>query len=166
MNAAPIFGVTTIMSFIVFSIVAYLYILPIIRNSSRENALIALIIPHAFRFEGLSFLVPGVVSPSLEPAFAVPAAYGDFGASILGIIAIVALSARWRWAIPLVWVFNIWGFADIVDAVYHGVIFGIAASSGSLGALFFIPTVFVPLLMITHGLIFWQLLRSRQLVHS
>ena len=166
MNAAPIFGVTTIMSFIVFSIVAYLYILPIIRNSSRENALIALIIPHAFRFEGLSFLVPGVVSPSLEPAFAVPAAYGDFGASILGIIAIVALSARWRWAIPLVWVFNIWGFADIVDAVYHGVISGIAASSGSLGALFFIPTVFVPLLMITHGLIFWQLLRSRQLVHS
>jgi hypothetical protein len=37
------------------------------------------------------------------------------------------------------------------------VISGIAASSGSLGALFFIPTVFVPLLMITHGLIFWLL---------
>jgi len=94
MSETAIFGVTTIMSFIVFGIVTNLYILPLIRSSSPENALIALIVPHAFRFEGLSFLVPGVVSPSLEQAFAIPAAYGDFCASILGIIAIVALSAR------------------------------------------------------------------------
>jgi hypothetical protein len=149
MSATAIFGVTTIMSFVAFGIVTNLCILPFIRNSSRENALIALIVPHAFRFEGLSFLVPGVVSPSLEQAFAIPAAYGDFCASILAIIAIVALSAR-------VWLFNIWGFVDLNFAVYQGVI-GVGIVPGSLGALFFIPTVFVPLLMITHGLIFWLL---------
>ncbi len=66
---------------------------------------------------------------------------------------------------PLVWLFNIWGFADLYFAVYQGVI-GVGIVPGSLGALFFIPTVFVPLLLITHGLIFWLLLRGRQLVHS
>jgi hypothetical protein len=156
MSETAIFGISVMMSFIAFGIVTNLYILPFIRNSSRENALIALIVPHVFRFEGLSFLVPGVVSPSLEQAFAMPAAYGDFCASILAIIAIVALSARSHWAIPLVWLFNIWGFADLNFAVYQGVI-GVGIVPGSLGALFFIPTVFVPLLMITHGLIFWLL---------
>lgn len=165
MSATAIFGVTTMMSFVAFGIVTYLYVLPFIRNSSLEVAMIALIVPHAFRFEGLSFLVPGVVSPSLEQAFAIPAAYGDFGASILALVAIVALRARSQWAIPLVWLFNIWGFADLYFAVYQGVI-GVGIAPGSLGALFFIPTVFVPLLMITHGLIFRLLLRSRQLIHA
>jgi len=45
-------------------------------------------------------------------------------------------------------------------------VIGVGIVPGSLGALFFIPTVFVPLLLITHGLIFWLLLRGRQLVHS
>ena len=153
MSATAIFGVTAIMSFVAFGIVTSLYVLPFLRNSSRETALIALIVPHAFRYEGLSFLVPGVVSPSLQQAFAIPAAYGDFGASILAIIAIVALSTRSQWAILLVWLFNIWGFADLNFAVYQGVI-GVGIAPGSLGALFFIPTVFVPLLLISHVLIF------------
>jgi hypothetical protein len=47
-----------------------------------------------FRLIGLSFLVPGVVSPSLPSSFAPPAAYGDFVAAILAVAATVALSRR------------------------------------------------------------------------
>jgi hypothetical protein len=158
MTVPAIFGISVMMGFVAFGIVANFFIVPHLRNISRENALAALIVPHAFRYEGLSFLVPGVVSPSLEQAFAVPAAYGDFGASILAVIAIFALGARSRGAIPLVWLFNIWGFADLISAMYQGVI-GVGIAPGSLGAAFFIPTMFVPLLMITHGLIFWLLVR-------
>jgi hypothetical protein len=142
-----------------------LYILPLIRDIPREKALLALIVPHAFRFVGLSFLVPGVVSPALEPAFAIPAAYGDFCANILALIAILALSARSHGAIPLVWVFNIWGFADLYFAIYQGVL-GVGIMPGSLGAAFFLPTALVPPLVITHGLIFWLLLRARQPVRT
>jgi hypothetical protein len=55
--------------------------------------------PHLFRFVGLSFLVPGVVSPELPRAIAVPAAYGDLGAAILALIATLALARRASWAI-------------------------------------------------------------------
>jgi hypothetical protein len=34
-------------------------------------------------------------------------------------------------------------------------------SGGQLGAAFFIPTVLVPLLLITHGLVFWLLSQGR-----
>src|SRR5580692_1758765 len=101
MNPAAIFGLSSAMSLIAGIILASLYVLPRLRNHDRDDALIALTIPHAFRFIGLCFLVPGVVSPSLPPAFAASAAYGDFGACILAIIAVVALRSKSFLAIPL-----------------------------------------------------------------
>jgi hypothetical protein len=61
------------------------------------------------------------------------------------------------------WLFNVWGFADLSYAVYQGVI---GISPRALGAAYFLPTAIVPLLFITHGLIFWLLLRSRQPAYS
>ena len=57
------------------------------------------------------------------------------------------------------WIFNLWGFADIVNAFYHANHAGLLA--GQLGAAFFLPTVIVPLLLITHGLAFRILLQHQ-----
>jgi hypothetical protein len=165
MQVTAIFGLSFAMSLVAGAVVTKVYVLPLLRNVSRDDALVALIIPHAFRFIGLSFLVPGVVSPSLDSGFAIPAAYGDLGASLLAMIAVLAIRARSPAAIPLAWLFNIWGFADLTYAVYEGVI-GIGISPGALGAAYFLPATLVPLLLMTHGLMFWLLLRSRQPVRS
>jgi hypothetical protein len=113
---------------------------------------------HSFRFIGLAFLVPGVVLPDLPPAFAAfarPAAYGDLTAAVLALLALAALQSRL--GIVLVWVFNLWGSADLLYAFYQAVI-GVGIEPGQLGAAYFIPTVVVPLLLITHGLMFLLLL--------
>jgi hypothetical protein len=161
MSSEALFGLSILMSFIAFGIVTKLYIWPRLRGMRRENALIPLVVPHTFRFVGLSFLIPGVVSSSLSSAFAIPAAYGDLVAAILAVIATLALSARASWAIPIVWVFNVWGAVDLLHAIYQGQI-GVRIGPESLGATFFIPTVVVPPLLVTHGLIFWLLLRPKQ----
>jgi hypothetical protein len=161
MSSEALFGLSILMSFIAFGIVTKLYIWPRLRGMRRENALIPLVVPHTFRFVGLSFLIPGVVSSSLSSAFAIPAAYGDLVAAILAVIATLALSARASWAIPIVWVFNVWGSVDLLHAIYQGQI-GVRIGPESLGATFFIPTVVVPPLLVTHGLIFWLLLRPKQ----
>src|SRR5262245_61279128 len=67
----------------------------------RTDALIPLVVPHTFRFVGLSFLIPGVVFPSLSPGFAIRAAYGDLVAAILAGVATLALAARASWAITI-----------------------------------------------------------------
>ena len=161
MNSDALFGLSILMSFIAFGIVAKLYVWPRLRAMRREDALLPLVVPHTFRFVGLSFLIPGVVSPSLSPAFAIPAAYGDLVAAILAVVAALALSARASWAIPIVWVFSVWGTLDLLHAIYQGQV-GARISPESLQAAFYIPTVVVPALLVMHGLIFRLLLRPKE----
>jgi hypothetical protein len=158
MAIEALFGLSVLMSFVAFGLVTELYIWPRLRILERDDALLPLVVPHTFRFIGLSFLVPGVVSPSLPSAFAVPAAYGDLVAAILAVVATLALSRRASSATLLVWLFNVWGTADLLFAFYQGV-FGVQLDPMMLGAAFFIPTAVVPPLLVLHGLIFWFLIR-------
>jgi hypothetical protein len=160
MGIQVVFGLSVLMSVVAFGLVTKLYIWPRLRILERDDALVPLVVPHTFRFIGLSFLVPGVVSPSLPWAFPAPAAYGDLVAAILAVPAVIALSRRASWATWLVWLFNVWGTADLLWAFYQG-LFGVPLDARMLGAAFFIPTAVVPPLLITHGLIFWLLVRPR-----
>ncbi len=161
MDVRALFAISTFMSLVSSAVVAQLYLWPRLRMMNREDALVPLVAPHLFlRFIGLSFLVPGVVSQPLPPAFAVPAAYGDLVAGILAIVAMVALSARASWAVAAVWVFNLWGAADLLFAFYEGP--RVQIDPGALGATFFIPTAIVPPLLVTHFLIFRVLVRAKR----
>jgi hypothetical protein len=153
MNIQALFGLSILMSFVASGLVARLFVWPRLRVMARDDALLPLVVPHTFRFIGLSFLVPGVVSPALPSAFAAPAAYGDLVATILAIAAALALFRRAPLAIVLVWLFNIWGASDFLLAYYRGLV-TVQLDARMLGAAFFIPTVFVPAALITHGLIF------------
>src|SRR5205814_9141714 len=97
MDSKAIIGISVVLNFVAFAKVAQLYIWPRLQGMRREEALNALAAPHMFRFVGLSFLVPGVVSPAISPAFAIPAAYGDLAAVLLAIVATMAPSAGVPW---------------------------------------------------------------------
>ena len=144
-------------SFIAWGIVTARYIWPQLRLLQRSEALRPLLILHSFRFIGLAFLVPGVVSPDLPSAFAHSAAYGDIVAAILALLSLVSL--RRRVGVVTAWIFNLWGSADLLNAFYQANSAGLL--SGQLGATYFIPTLVVPLLLITHGVAFRILLRHQ-----
>ena len=156
MAPAALFGISTGFSFIAWGIVSALYLWPHLRGQKRTEAMRPLLLLHSFRFVGLAFLVPGVVSPDLPADWAAPAAYGDIVAAILALLALAGLKSRL--GIVLVWLFNVWGTADLLYAFYQGNQVGL--EPGQLGAGYFIVTVLVPLLLVTHGLVFWLLLRG------
>lgn len=160
MDSTALIGLSVLVSFLAFGRLTQLYIWPRVRDMRREDALMALVAPHMFRFVGLSFLMPGVVSPAMPSAFAIPAAYGDLAAALLAIVATWGLSARARWAIPLVWLFNLEGAIDLLFAFYQGLI-SVGLPAGSLGAAFYIPTLVVPPLLVTHFVILRLLLRAK-----
>ena len=114
MTVQLLFGTSVAFGFIAWAVVATLYIWPQLRTRSRIAALRPLLVLHAFRFIGLSFLVPGVVSPDLPIAFTRGAAYGDIVAAILALAALATL--RSGVGIALVWAFNLWGSFDLLNA--------------------------------------------------
>ena len=142
---------------IAWGIVTARYLWPELRRKRREDALRPVLILHSFRFLGLAVLVPGVVSPDLPAAFAQPAAYGDLIAAILALLTLLLLPRTA--GVVLAWIFNVWGSADLLNAFYQANGAGLLA--GQLGAAYFIPTFFVPLLLITHGLAFRVLLQPQ-----
>lgn len=161
MDPIAVFGIYILVSFVSAIVIAKLCIWPWLRSMNQNDALIRLVAPHMFiRFVGLSFIVPGVVSPRLPAALPVPAAWGDFVAGLLAIIAVIGLSKRTGWAIAVAWIFNIWGAGDFLFAYVQGA--RVHLNPGDLGAAYFIPTAIVPPMLVTHALIFLLLARNEQ----
>ena len=164
MSQQAIFGISVLFSFVAWGNVTARYIWPALAGRSRTDTLRPLLLFHGFRFVGLAFLVPGVVSPDIPGAFAAPAAYGDLitaGLALTGLFLLPRLSG-----FAFTWAFNIVGSLDLIYAFVQGNRTSIGLAPGLQGAAYFIPTVLVPLLLITHGLVFRVLLRGDSSKHA
>jgi hypothetical protein len=157
MLAQLAFFVSIAFSGVVWGTVTARYVWPVLRPRQRTDALRPLLILHSFRFIGLAFLIPGVVSPDLPRAFATSAAVGDIVAATLAVLSLLFLGGGT--GVFIAWIFSVWGSVDLLNAFYQANATGLAP--GQLGAAYFIPTVIVPLLLITHGLAFRILLQHQ-----
>src|SRR5579859_253821 len=159
MPSPALFGISVTFGLAAWGAVAWRYIWPALRERPSPENLKPILLLHGFRFLGLAFLAPGVVSRELPAAFARPAAYGDLLTAFLALLALAILGTRA--GTVMTWVFNIFGTADLLFAFTQGGRISLPDTPGLLGAGYFILTAFVPLLLITHGLAFRILLRTR-----
>src|ERR1700722_6532090 len=164
MSSPALFGISVTISFILWGTIAWNYIWPALKERPSAEALKFILLLHGFRFVGLAFVVPGVVSPDLPAAFARSAAYGDLTTAILALLALVTLGTRTGRVAT--WTFNIIGTAGLLFAFCEGNRTALANMPGLLGAAYFIVIGLVPLLLVTHGLAFRMLLRTEAVVPS
>jgi len=151
-----ILTVNLLFSTLVFWSAARLYVLPKLWEYEPRIILLPILLLHAMRHLGLMFLTPGATYPGLPPQFAYPAAFGDLLASVLALIAIPAVATQARSAKLLVWLFNIEGTLDLLDAI---VLATIHEAAPFMGAAYWIPAFWVPALLVTHYITFAVLLR-------
>ena len=160
MSPATIFDIHLVLGYVPWLLCFNTYVWPRLKSMDRVEAQRAIATLHSFRFFGLVFILPGIVGPDLPADFAVPAAYGDFATGLLAMLALLTVRVRslfW----PLVIAFNLVGTIDIILDYYHGNQFGLPALAGALGATYAIPIIYVPVLMITHVVAFYLLLRPQ-----
>jgi hypothetical protein len=153
------FVLSVVGAFLASAVVAFVYVWPAVRAMPRYEALRLLAAFHAFRFLGMSFLVSGFVSPELSSDFVNKVGWGDLIAAVLALLSMAALSRRWSVAVPIVWIFNIWGTLDLLNAYYMGVTQ--IGNPGLFGAGIYIPALYVPLLLVSHILAFMLLATTR-----
>ena len=144
------------LSTVTFFLIAQWYVIPVLKRMKKGEALQPLLLLHSFRHIGLMFLAIGAVKYELPTAFSVPAGLGDLTASLLAFLALAFIRLRWSLAMPMVWLFNIEGTLDLFNAVFRGVI---NDAWNGMGATFWIPSVIVPALLVTHYIVFLILLR-------
>jgi hypothetical protein len=157
-----LFGISIAFGLTVWGAIAWHYLWPWLRERSSPDNLKPVLLLHGFRFLGLTFLVPGVVSPELPAVFARPVGYGDFITAILALLALATLETRT--GTVLTWVFNAFGTADLLFAFYLGSRIALPDTPGLLGAGYFILAAYVPVLLITHALVFRILARAKTAV--
>lgn len=160
MDSLTIFGLQLTFSLVVWGLIAKWVVVPWLATQSHHQVLFWLTLPHAFRHIGMVFLVPGVVVQGLPDSFAIPTAYGDLLSAFLAVFALVALRAGRTWSLLLVWVFNIVGTVDLTLALSH------ADAVPYLGASWYIPTIWVPLLLVSHFMIFVRLIKGERSVKT
>jgi hypothetical protein len=160
MSTGTIFQVQLVLGYVVWLLCFGAYIWPWLKSLDRIAAQRVIATLHSFRFFGLAFIVPGVVSPNLPASFGPFSAYGDFATGLFAILALLLVRVR-----PLFWLFvvgfNIVGPADILLDYYHASRAGLPEEAGQLGAAYAIPIIYVPLLMITHIAAFYLLARPQ-----
>lgn len=159
MSTEVLFQIQLVLGYVAWLLCFGAYGLPWLNSMDRVAAQRAIATLHSFRFFGLVFILPGVVSPNLPAGFAVFAAYGDLATGVLAMLALLLVRIpRLFW--PLVVASNLVGTVDLITDYYHAVQLGLPAHAEQLGAAYAIPIIYVPLLMITHIAAFYLLVRA------
>lgn len=156
MDSQLVFFLQIVLSLVVYTLIARWYLAPVLARLPLAQALTPLLLFHATRYVGATFLTPSVIDARVPSSFTVPGAVGDLLAVLLALIALAALRRGSRFAPPLLWVFNLEGTLDFAVAFIQGVRVGLPYYQ--LGATWFIPTMLVPAYLVVHILIFRMLL--------
>jgi hypothetical protein len=158
MSPNAIFLIDMALGYLASALCIGTYVWPRLMAMDRLEAQRAIATLHSFRFFGLVFLLPGFVGPNLPHAFAAPAAYGDFAAGVLAILALLTVRVRWLFW-PLVVAFNLVGLTDLVLDTATAIRIDLPSAAGQLGAAYAIPMLYVPSLFWTHIIALWLILR-------
>ncbi len=146
----------------------YLMARPGLNARGQRTHLLVLLVIHFFRYFGLTALLPGVFD--LRPVgftheYLTQIAVGDYLTSILALVAFFALLYRQRFAIALVWGFNIFGTLDYLNAAVR--VTPSIQDPNILGPFgWFIMTVFLPAWLISHIAVFFVLARREHAMEA
>jgi hypothetical protein len=159
MSPQIIFQIHLVSGYVAWLLCFRAYLMPRLKAMDMVAAQRAIATLHSFRFFGLVFILPGVVG-NLPVSFAPFAAYWDLATGVLAMLALLTVRIR-----PLFWLFvvafNLVGIIDLILDYYHATQVGLPAIAGQLGAAYVIPIIYVPLLMITHVVALYLLVRRQ-----
>ena len=118
------------------------WIQPRISKLPVQEALLPFVFLNTFRYLGLTFMAKEQFYDGFPAEFLTTVGLLDLTTAILAIIATIALKNKWSLAIPLVWIFNLVGFGDLITAFPQ--FFGLELYNQNLG--------FIWLMFVTYGL--------------
>ncbi|WP_350292662.1 hypothetical protein [uncultured Croceitalea sp.] len=160
MNITQIFLTQLFTAYAVWLVLSIFLIVPKLNQLSKKTLLILLVIPQMFRYIGVSVAAsPVVTSKNIPIELAQHIAIGDWLTAVCAVIAFILLNTNSKLAITSVWILNIIGFADQIMTMTRATEAGLA---NYMDAAWYVPTVLLPIMTVSHILIFYYLIKSKK----
>ena len=159
MNAKLALAAAQALSMVVLLIIARWYVVPWLKTKARADALTPLLWLHVFRYVALQSFSAQMAGFPISNSARDEILYGDLTGMALAVGTLIALRYKARLAIPLAWVMVAETMADTVINVHAGMrehLFGLAT-----GVTWLVVSFYVPAIMVSLGLLIWQLYSRR-----
>src|SRR5215472_12713485 len=135
MSQETVIRIHLVLGYVAWLLCFSAYVWPRLKSMEMVAAQRVIATLHSFRFFGLVFILPGVVSPNLPASFATFAAYWDLATGVLAMLALLTVRIRW-----VFWTFggavNLVGVVDLIVHSGPPPQKGQSAVAGQLGAAY------------------------------
>ena len=148
-----------LISLLVLVAMARWYIIPWLNSQTRANALTALLWVHVFRYVALQVFSAQHTGFPISDGGAMEIVVGDLGGAVIAFIAIALLRRGIRLAIPLAWLLVAETAYDTVSNIQGGVQEHLMGAAS--GVTWMILVFFVSMVVVSAGLMVWQLYARR-----
>lgn len=152
-----IFNMQTTAGLLTFYFAFKWYVFPKLAKKHISDALVPMVLIHGLRYLGMVFMVDTQVYDAFPVDLAFMAGIWGYSTAILALITAFALKNKWKYAIPLVWIFNLVGFTDLIVAFPQ--VFAIEFYNYDLGTMWWAFTTTGVVNVISHFYIFYRLIK-------
>ena len=156
MNSVALFGIQFVWFLVVWTTIAELFVKPLVQRSEINDQLSIWLLPQLFRMLGVGLLVQNL-APDLPYSFGLPTAIGDAITAVFAFVAIIALQKKWSSARSFVFVCNGIGSLDLLIALPHA---ALTQAPIYLAAQWYVPAAVVPLMIVSHIMLWRTLLHD------
>jgi hypothetical protein len=157
-NAIVVFLVMSGLSFIVFALLAYWFVVPYLAAQPIRKAMLVLLAPHMAHHVGLALLAPGIVGAGFPASFTLVIVIGEPTMLVLMLLCMALLRSGSGLATFLLWIFTVAGFTYNFIAGYVGISLG-SAVVDNLHVHWYVSVFYVPLLFVSHVLVLINLIK-------
>ena len=159
-----IFNMQTTAGLVVFYLAFKWFVFPKLAKLNIYDALVPMVLIHGLRYLGMVFMVDTQVYDAFPDDLAFTVGVWDYSTAMLAIITAIALRNHWKYAIPLAWVFNIFGFTDLIVAFPQ--VFAIEFYNYDLGTMWWAFSTIGVVNVISHIYIFYRLFKHIKAVRT
>lgn len=160
MNATLAIGLAQLSTMITYVSLARWYVLPWLKGRTLRGALSPLVAVHLFRGLALQLYSAQADGFGISNAARDHNIIGDMLGMALALTALGALRFRLRYAIALVWLLVIETLLDIASGLPTAI--KEHAMGSATGVTWLVLVYFAPAVMLSSGLIVWQLIARRR----
>ena len=148
-----------LVSLLIFIAIARWYVAPWLAARGRAEALVALLWVHVFRYVALQIFAAQREGFPISMGGALEIVIGDVGGAVIAFAAIVLLRQRAFTGVVLCWLL----IAETVTDTFLNIRGGIEEHlmGAAMGVTWMILVFFVPAVIVSLGLIVWQLVSRR-----